>query len=97
MVYEDENVIAFRDIAPQAPCHVLVVPRQHVCDVHEIATEDSDIMADLFGAVKAVVAKECLAERGYRLVINSGDDGGQAVPHLHVHVIGKRKLSGTMG
>ena len=96
VVYENEKVIAFRDINPKAPCHVLVAPRLHVCDVHEIPDNDRNIMADIFDGVKAVIRIEGIEESGYRLIINSGKDGGQLVPHLHVHILGKKQLSADL-
>jgi histidine triad (HIT) family protein len=91
-VYEDEHVVAFRDISPQAPVHVLVVPRKPIVSVADAGAEDAALLGRLF-LVAAQVARELgLAEDGYRLVTNIGRDGGQSVAHLHIHLLGGRQL-----
>lgn len=89
MVYEDEKAVAFRDIHPQAPVHVLIVPREHVASVD--AVTDLALWSDLMATVKAVVAKLGLTG-GYRIVINCGESAGQTVPHLHIHLLAGRGL-----
>jgi histidine triad (HIT) family protein len=91
-VFEDDHAIAFRDIDPQAPQHILVIPRQHYVGIHEIPEEDSTLTQHLFSAVIAVVVKEGLAEEGYRLVLNFGARANQTVPHIHVHILGGRAM-----
>ncbi len=91
-VYENETVLAFRDIDPKAPTHILVIPKEHVESVHDVPAEKANLLAELMMAVSAVVVQENLVEAGYRLVINSGSDGGQAVVHLHVHILAGRSL-----
>jgi histidine triad (HIT) family protein len=90
-VYEDDAVLAFRDINPQAPTHVLLVPRRHVPDVQSLTDEDGPMLAELFGAVRRV-AGEAGIEGGYRVVTNVGADAGQSVFHLHLHVLGGRPM-----
>jgi histidine triad (HIT) family protein len=86
-VYEDEATIVFRDIAPKAPVHLLAVPKEHYAGIHSIPTDKMRIMVRLSSAVKKVVLQEKLDARGYRLIVNSGEQAGQAVPHLHVHIL----------
>lgn len=91
-VYEDENVYAFRDIAPQAPVHVLVVPKDHIPSADAITAENSDAVAKCFEAVAKIANAEGL-HKGYRVINNCGEDGGQSVQHLHFHLVGGVKLS----
>ena len=93
-VYQDEQVVAIRDIDPAAPVHVLVIPRTPIPSLADLADEDAELAGRLLLVARKVAAQEGLAERGYRVVINNGDEGGQTVPHLHVHVIGGRQLTG---
>jgi histidine triad (HIT) family protein len=95
IVYEDDHTLAFRDIQPVAPVHVLVIPKRAVMSLHELT--DTDIGGRLLATVREVAHLEGLEEGGYRVVTNIGDDGGQSVPHLHFHVIGGRKLSWPPG
>ena len=95
LVAETERTIAFRDISPQAPTHVLVVPREHHADLAACADADPGLLADVLGAAVAVARQEGL-EGGYRVLTNTGPDGGQSVHHLHVHVLGGRAL-GALG
>ena len=93
-VYEDEHVFAFRDINPQAPVHVLIVPKKHMDSVLEC---DGETAAHLAAAVGTVARQEGVDKTGFRALTNCGDDGCQSVQHLHIHVMGGRKLSETMG
>ncbi|MBQ3424365.1 MAG: histidine triad nucleotide-binding protein [Clostridia bacterium] len=93
-VYEDEKVYAFRDINPQAPVHVLIVPKKHMDDIRQC---DGETAAALVEAVKTVAAREGVSESGFRVVSNCGRDGCQSVGHLHVHLLGGRKLPERMG
>ncbi len=95
IVYEDEHVVGFRDVNPQAPVHILLVPRTEIEGVASVP-DDGDHM-HLLNAARKAAEQEGIAERGYRLVINQGDDGGQSVPHLHLHLLGGRKLSWPPG
>jgi histidine triad (HIT) family protein len=91
-VHETATTFAFRDINPVAPTHVLVIPRRHIENAGEITADDGDVLADLFVAARAVAQAEGLGERGYRLVFNVGEDSGNSVPHLHLHVVGGRPM-----
>ena len=95
-VYEDEWVYAFRDIAPQAPTHVLIIPRAHIAGADEITPENSAYVVHVFEAIPKIAAAEGL-ENGYRVITNCGADGCQSVRHLHFHLLGGRKLPENMG
>ena len=94
-VYEDETVFAFRDIAPQAPTHILVVPKAHIADCNGISAENAAVVAHIFEVIPAIAKAEGL-ENGYRVVTNCGEDGCQSVHHLHFHILGGKKLSEKM-
>ena len=94
-VYEDDTVYAFRDIAPQAPTHILVVPKEHIGSVGEITGENSAVVAHIFEVIPRIAEKEGLTS-GYRVVSNCGADAGQTVRHLHFHILGGRVLKGEM-
>ena len=94
-VYEDENVYAFRDIQPQAPVHVLVVPKAHIASSDEVSTENAALVAEIFKAIPKIAKAEGLTN-GYRVITNCGEDGCQSVKHLHFHVLGGKKLSERM-
>ena len=91
-VYEDETVLAFRDIAPQAPTHILVIPKNHIPSVDGITAENSAVVAHMFEVIPQIAKAEGL-ENGYRVVSNCGADAGQTVPHLHFHIRGGRQLA----
>ena len=91
-VYEDETVLAFRDIAPQAPTHILVIPKTHIGSVAEVSAENSAVVAHIFEVIPQIAAAEGL-ENGYRVVSNCGSHAGQTVPHLHFHILGGKKLA----
>ena len=97
VVREDEHTVAFRDLEPQAPTHVLVIPRRHVPDVGTLAVQAPDEVAPLFAAVRAVAEQEGVAERGYRSVFNTGAEAHQTVFHAHVHVLGGRAMTWPPG
>ena len=88
---------AFRDTNPQAPVHVLVVPIEHVADVTEVGAQHAELLAEMVTTAHQVAAREGVAEAGYRLVLNVGDDAGNTVPHLHLHVLGGRRLTWPPG
>ena len=94
-VYENETVFAFRDIAPQAPVHVLIVPKAHISSANEITTENATAISDIFAAIPEI-ASLCELENGYRVITNCGEDGCQTVKHLHFHLLGGKKLSEEM-
>ena len=91
-VYEDELVYAFRDINPQAPTHILVIPKAHIASVAQISAENSAVVAHIFEVIAKVAEAEGLAD-GYRVVSNCGDHAGQTVHHLHFHILGGRQLA----
>ena len=91
-VYEDEKVLAFRDIAPMAPTHILVIPKAHIASVAQISAENSAVVAHIFEVIAKVAEAEGLAD-GYRVVSNCGDHAGQTVHHLHFHILGGRQLA----
>ena len=91
-VYEDETILAFRDIAPQAPCHVLVIPKAHIADVNGVTAENSGVIAHIFQVIPQIAKAEGL-ENGYRVVSNCGADAGQTVQHLHFHILGGKQLA----
>ena len=95
-VYEDDLVYAFRDIAPQAPTHVLVIPKQHVSGMSAIDEADDALLAACLRACKKVAELEGLTEKGFRVVSNCGDHACQSVHHLHFHVLGGRQMAGEM-
>ena len=95
-LYEDEQAAAFRDINPQAPSHVLVIPRRHVSSVDALA-DDTALLGHVMAVAVRVAQAENLSESGYRLATNHGRDGAQTVRHLHVHVLGGRALTGQLG
>ena len=94
-VYEDELILAFRDIAPMAPTHILVIPKAHIGSVNEITAENSAVVTHIFEVTPQIAAGEKL-EGGYRVVSNCGPDAGQTVHHLHFHILGGKVLSTEM-
>ena len=97
IVHEDDRCIAFRDISPQAPVHILIIPRKPIPRVGLAVEDDGAVLGDLLLTAAAVARIEGIAESGYRLVINNGPDGGEAVPHLHVHLLGGRQMKWPPG
>lgn len=97
IVYQNDRALAFRDIRPQAPVHVLVIPKIHVATLNDLPVDDARLGAALWEAVQQVAKLEGIAESGYRTAINCGADGGQEVYHLHLHVLGKRRLAWPPG
>ena len=92
IVYQDELVTAFQDIHRQAPTHILLAPNQHVTSVNEVAAEHGAALARLFSAARLLAEQEGIHESGYRLVVNTGGEGGQSVFHLHMHLLGGRQM-----
>jgi histidine triad (HIT) family protein len=97
LVHEGDGVVAFRDLNPQAPLHVLVVPRRHVEHAGTVTNEDGAVLAEMVVAARAVAEAEGVADPGYRLVFNVGADGGNTVGHLHLHVLGGRRMGWPPG
>ncbi|MDJ0720035.1 MAG: histidine triad nucleotide-binding protein [Desulfobacterales bacterium] len=92
IVYQDDHITAFRDINPQAPVHILIVPNKEIPTVNDIEPSDETLVGKMFSAAKKIAADEGVAENGYRLLINCNRDGGQEVFHLHMHLFGGRPL-----
>ena len=95
-VYEDEHVFAFRDINPQAPVHVLIVPKKHMANILELAGDGAGIADAVVNAVKVIAEQEGVAESGFRVITNCGRDGAQSVEHLHFHLLGGAALTEKM-
>ena len=93
-VYEDDHVIAFKDINPQAPVHTLVVPRRHISTINDLEDENAALIGHMILAGKQIAADNDLAEPGYRLIMNCNEQGGQTVYHIHLHIMGGRQLRG---
>ncbi|MFZ2055902.1 MAG: histidine triad nucleotide-binding protein [Acidimicrobiales bacterium] len=96
-VLSTDLVYAFRDLHPVAPTHVLVVPRQHIVDAADITADHGRVLVEMFDVARRLARSEGLAERGFRLVLNVGPDSGNSVPHLHLHVLGGRRLDWPPG
>ena len=96
-LYEDEKVIAFYDISPEAPIHFLVIPKKHMKSVNEVSEENANIISHIFLVINKLVKELNIAETGYRIVNNCGKDGGQTVDHMHFHVLGQRELKWPPG
>ena len=97
IAYQDDDVVAFHDISPQAPLHVLVIPRKHIAMINDLQPEDASVVGKLFLAAKKVAADAGYAESGYRVVMNCGRDAEQTVFHIHLHVLAGRALSWPPG
>jgi histidine triad (HIT) family protein len=97
IVHEDDHCLAFRDISPQAPVHILVVPKKPVPRIAAADNDDASLLGNLLIAAAAVARQQGIADSGFRLVINNGRDGGETVPHLHVHLLGGRPLDWPPG
>jgi histidine triad (HIT) family protein len=96
VIFQDAEFLAFRDIHPQAPVHILIVPKTHIASMNEVTDKQQSLMGKLLFVAKEVAEKEKIAEKGYRLTINCGPDGGQIVPHLHLHLMGGHRLDDLM-
>ncbi|MFC2005746.1 histidine triad nucleotide-binding protein [Chloroflexota bacterium] len=97
IIYQGEEVIAFRDINPMAPTHLLIIPRKHISSLVQLSEAESSLVGDMVNAANQLAKREGISESGYRLVINCGKQGGQLVPHLHMHLLGGRQLSDALG
>jgi len=96
-VYADDELIAFHDISPQAPTHILVIPRKHISNMNETTPEDQAVLGAMMLRASQIAAEAGLAETGYRLALNTGPDAKQSVFHIHLHILGGRPLEGRMG
>ena len=97
IIYEDEELIAFDDLDPQAPIHFLVIPKKHIKSLETLDESDSDLIGKIFLAIRKIARDKGMADSGYRIVNNIGDNGGQTVPHIHFHVLGDRSLKWPPG
>jgi histidine triad (HIT) family protein len=93
ILYQDEEIIAFRDIKPLAPVHLLIVPRKHVPSLNDMKEGDAALVGRMVSVASRLAAEQGIADRGYRLAINCGKEGGQLVPHVHMHLLGGRQLN----
>ncbi len=96
-VYADDLVIAFHDISPQAPTHILLIPRKHISDMNEASAEDQALLGHMMLRAREIAEEAGLVESGYRLVLNTGPDSRRSVFHIHLHILGGRRLTGQMG
>jgi len=97
IVYQDKELLAFRDINPQAPTHILIIPKKHIPSLNDATGNHRALMGSIVLLAKDLAKKEDISEKGYRLSVSTGLDGGQLVPHVHFHLIGGRKLSDELG
>ena len=97
ILYADERAVAFRDIHPVAPAHILIVPVQHIASVDDLEPADEALVGHLFSIARLLARQQGIAEGGYRLIVNTGRDAGQAVFHLHLHLIGGQRMRFPMG
>ena len=96
-VFQDESVIAFRDINPLAPVHLLIIPKKHITTLSHLYETEPPLAEHMLNVANQLAEREGIAESGYRLVINCGEEGGQLVPHLHLHLLGGKRLSDKLG
>lgn len=97
ILYQDSSVVAFRDISPQAPTHILIIPKKHIASLADLPDDETPLIGHMALIANKLAREQKIAESGYRVVINCGQQGGQLVPHLHMHLLGGRQLSGTLG
>ena len=97
IVYQDESFLAFRDIMPQAPTHILVIPKTHIASAAGLTERNENLAGRLIAIAVRLAEKEGIAKKGYRLAINCGPEGGQIVPHLHLHLLGGRQMDAKLG
>jgi diadenosine tetraphosphate (Ap4A) HIT family hydrolase len=97
VVYQDDSVVAFKDIAPKAPVHILIIPRKHLVSVADICEQDRTLVGQIFRVAAKLARDQGVADSGFRIVVNSGPDAGQSVFHLHYHLLGGRRMSWPPG
>ena len=97
IIYEDSDYLAFKDISPQAPIHILIIPKKEIATVNDMKKEDSEVFGTLFFIAKQIAKKLDISKEGYRLVMNCNDYGGQTVNHIHLHLIGGRRMNWPPG
>lgn len=96
-VYEDDDIVAFYDLEPQAPVHILIIPKNHITSANDITCKNSNIVAHIFEAIPQITAKLNIGESGYRVINNCGENGGQTVKHMHFHLLGGRSMEWPPG
>lgn len=96
-IYEDDRVVAFNDIDPKAPHHILIIPRRHIPTINDISEKDNELIGHLVQVAKSIAKEKGIAEKGYRLLFNCNRDGGQAVYHIHLHLLGGRQMNWPPG
>lgn len=96
IVYEDEEILAFKDIAPQAPVHIVVIPKKHIEKITQISKEDEAVIGRIYTVINKIASEQGIAEDGFRVIINCGENGGQEVKHIHFHLLGGTKLTGKI-
>lgn len=96
-VYETDKLLAFQDIQPAAPVHILIIPKKHIATMNDVTDEDGPLIAELFTAAREIAKQQGIADAGYRLINNVNSDGGQVVYHLHLHLLGGEKLGALIG
>ncbi len=92
IVYEDEDVIAFKDIHPVTPLHILVIPKKHISSLVDLKEEDEAIIGKIYTVINKIAKQEGILDKGFRVIVNCGEDGGQVVKHIHFHLLGGKKL-----
>lgn len=92
IVYEDEDVIAFKDIHPVTPVHILVIPKKHISSLVELKKEDEAVIGKIYSVINKIAKQEGILDKGFRVIVNCGEDGGQVVKHIHFHLLGGKKL-----
>lgn len=97
IVYQNEGLVAFKDISPKAPVHILIIPRKHLVSILDIEADDSALIAEIFQVAGRLVREHGIADSGFRMVVNSGADAGQTVFHLHYHLLGGRQMGWPPG
>lgn len=93
IVYEDEEILAFEDIAPQAPVHIVVIPKKHIEKITEITEEDEKVIGKIYTVINKIAKEKNIADEGFRVIINCGENGRQEVKHIHFHLLGGKKLN----
>ncbi len=97
LLHEDDDLVAFRDINPQAPVHILVLPKKHIASLNEMNDEDFPLLSKMAHLARELATKEGIAEKGFRIAVNCGQEGKQTVGHIHMHTLGGRQLKGELG
>lgn len=92
ILYEDNKIIAFKDILPKAPVHIVIIPKKHICSVDNLEVKDKTLIGELILVAKKIAKKKGVSKTGYRLIFNKGKDAGQTIEHLHLHLLGGKKL-----